>query len=404
MRNKIYYIPVENNEILSSNLIWRYIKERKIIFVYKKSNDFKRLANTIDIDEPGIILKSSGSIHKSKYCIHPISNLNKSAESTGIWLNEQGLNLNDCFIFNTLPLNHISGFMPLWRSKVWKSKYINISPNLIKRTKDLIDLSIMLNNIHKRTLITSLVPTQLYRLLRDKDGLEWLKMFDVIWVGGGKLSDNLSEISQRKKIKLAPCYGATETAAMVSSLKPYEFLNGYKNNGRILKDIKLKINKEGIIEVKSERIGYELNSLSEVKNFTEKNGWWKSGDYGKLITINKHQYLKVIGRKDNAFESGGEIVFPDLIKSRINEFIYDKQIPIEDLIISKIEDQIWGNRFEIIIIFNNNINQKEISKYINLLDKLSKNWPNHERPKNWRITKDKSKFKSLIKNNWKNYI
>ena len=191
---------------------------------------------------------------------------------------------------------------------------------------------------------------------------------------------------------------------MVTSLKPLEFLNGYKNYGRMLKDIKLRINNEGIIEVKSERIGYALESGSKIKHFTNNNGWWESGDYGKLITIDNHKYLKVIGRKDNAFQSGGETIFPDSIKSRINEFIFDKKIPIKDFIICKTEDEIWGNRFEILLNFKNDINQKEIKKFINLLEGFSKNWPSHERPAKWILENDKSKFINLNENSWKSKI
>jgi len=109
----------------------------------------------------------------------------------------------------------------------------------------------------------------------------------------------------------------------------------------------------------------------------------------------------VIGRKDNAFQSGGETVFPDLINSRINEFIFDNKIPINDFIISKIEDPIWGNRFKIKVIFKNNLLPDDIKKSINLLNDFSKTWPNHERPKDWIIEKNKFNFKKSNRNNWK---
>tara|TARA_Y100001970_G_scaffold154425_1_gene189255 strand:- start:34578 stop:35792 length:1215 start_codon:yes stop_codon:yes gene_type:complete len=404
MSNKIHYIYVENNEILSANLILRFIKEKKIIFIQNKSNILYSLLKTLDLDGPAVILRSSGSSKKSKLCIHPITNFNKSAESSGLWLKKQGFNLSNCFIFNTLPLNHISGFMPLWRSKVWHCQYTNIPPDLIKRAKDLLDVTLAFKNIHKKQLITSLVPTQLYRLLQERDGLKWLKMFDLIWVGGSKLTDNLFKICKNEKINLAPCYGSTETAAMVTSLKPIDFLNGYKNYGKVLEDINLKINNEGIIEIKSERIGYKLESDSKVKAFTKENGWWESGDYGELITIDNNKYLEVIGRRDNAFHSGGETIFPDIIRSRVNEFIIDQKIPIQDLMIYKTKDEMWGNRYEIIINFKNDLNPNEIKRFLNILETFSKNWPKHERPKKWRFEIDQSKFMNLSKKNWKNYI
>ena len=402
MSNNIHYISIKNNEIISSDLILNSIKQNKIIFIYKKPKNLKRIFKTIKFDGPAIILESSGSSNRSKICIHPIDNLNKSAYSSGIWLKSQGFNLCDCMIFNTLPLHHISGFMPLWRSQCWGSEYINISPNLIKRTKDLIDFSFSKKNIKSKKLITSLVPTQLFRLLNDKYGLIWLKIFDLIWVGGAQLSNNLFEKCRKEKINLAPCYGATETAAMISSLKPREFLNGYKNYGRILKDINLRINNDGIIEVSTERIGYELKSSHEIECFANQNGWWESGDYGKLVKENNFYYLEVLGRKDNAFDSGGETVFPDLIKTRIYEFIFYRKMPIKNLLIRKKVDTLWGNRFEIIIDFEDYLNQTEIKDLIHLLEEFTNNWPSHEKPMRWLIAKEKSIFDVNKTRIWKN--
>ncbi len=402
MSKNIQYISVKNNEIFSSDLILNSIKENKIIFIFKESKNIKQFIKTIKFDGPAIILESSGSSNRSKLCIHPINNLNKSAESAGIWLQKQGFNLSECIIFNTLPLNHISGFMALWRSQYWRSEYINISPELIKRTKDLINFSLSQTNRKNKRLITSLVPTQLFRLMNDKYGLNWLKMFDLIWVGGAKLSNYLFEECRKEKIKLAPCYGATETTAMITSLKPEEFLNGYKNYGRVLQDINLRINNNGIIEVKSERIGYELKSTEKIEHFTNQNGWWESGDYGKLIKINKFYYLEVLGRKDNAFKSGGETIFPDLIKTRINEFIFNKNIPIKNILISKKKDELWGYRFEVILNFKDDLTQKEIKDIIILLEKFTDNWPNHEKPLGWKITKEESVFDEKKSITWKN--
>tara|TARA_Y100001933_G_scaffold57435_1_gene57406 strand:- start:473 stop:1684 length:1212 start_codon:yes stop_codon:yes gene_type:complete len=403
MIDDIRYIKIENNEIDSSNLILSYLEQNKIIFLENKDDFSKNIFKSIEINGPAIILKSSGSTNKPKNCVHTISNLNNSANSSGLWLKEQNFNLNQCYIFNLLPLNHISGFMPLWRSKVWDCEYINIPPKLLKSTKDLFELTISLNIIGKKELITSLVPTQLYRLLEDKYGLNWLKIFDLIWVGGAHLSNSLFEKCINERINLAPCYGTTETTAMVSSLKPSEFLKGFKNYGKILKDIKANINNEGLIEIKSERIGLELKNNSILKSFKNNQGWWVSSDYGEIIEINKIQYLNIIGRKDNAFNSGGEIIYPDIIRKRIIDFIIDYRLPIKNIFIKKINDKVWGNKYDLLVMFKRNIFNKDIKKSINLLKNFSTFWPRHERPNNFEIF-DKSKNYDLLKNNWKDEI
>ena len=391
MKNKIHIIEVENNEKESIKKILENINDKKITYIKNKSYKTEEILETIDITGPAIILNSSGSSGKPRKCIHSLENLNSSAKASGIWLEKQGFKLQNCLIFNTLPLNHISGLMPLFRSKIWNCDYINISPKLIKKTKELL---VFTNEIKKENqhLITSLVPTQLKRLLSEKDGINWLKIFDLIWIGGASISSETSSKCRLEKINLAPCYGSTETAAMVTSLKPKEFLEGIDNVGEILCDINLRISKKGLIQIKSERIGIELLEPSKTKNFKDKNGWWESSDLGEIQELNDSSYLKFISRIDNAFNSGGEIVFPEVIKLRLSEFISNEKIPIENFMISNIPNKEWGNKIEIIIDFKKQTSKTDIEYSLKLLKNFSKNWPKHERPKTWIIGKNQSNY------------
>ncbi len=391
MKNKIHIIEVANNEKESIKKILANIKDEKIIYIKNKSCKTEKILETIDITGPAIILNSSGSSGKPKKCIHSLENLNSSAKASGIWLEKQGFKLKNCLIFNTLPLNHISGLMPLFRSKIWSCEHINISPTLIKKTNKLLFFT---NEIKKENqhLITSLVPTQLKRLLSEKDGINWLKIFDLIWIGGASISSETSRKCRLEKINLAPCYGSTETAAMVTSLKPKEFLEGIDNVGEILCDINLRISKNGLIQIKSERIGIELLESSKTKNFKDKNGWWESGDMGEIQKFNNSFYLKFVSRIDNAFDSGGEIVFPEVIKLRLSEFISNEKIPIENFVISNIPNKEWGNKIEIIIDFKKQTSKTNIEYSLKLLKNFSKNWPKYERPENWIIGKNQSDY------------
>jgi len=300
MKNKIYTIDVENNETQSVKKIIEKIRENKIIYVKNKFYKNEDVLDSINANGPAIILNSSGSSGKPKQCFHHLDNLKLSAATSGQWLIEQGFELKNCLILNTLPLNHISGLMPIFRSQTWGCDCINISPNLIKNTRELLLFTIKSKN-NKKHLITSLVPTQLQRLLAQKDGINWLKIFDLIWVGGASISGETAEQCIEEKIKLAPCYGSTETAAMVTSLKPKEFLMGFKNVGEILPDTKIRINTKGLIEINSARIGIEIIDSSKTENFKNKNGWWQTGDLGEINQINNSFYLNLIGRSDNAF-------------------------------------------------------------------------------------------------------
>ncbi len=387
MKNKIHTIEVENNEIQSVEKILEKIRENKIIYVKNKFYEDEDLLDSITENGPAIILNSSGSSGKPRKCFHHLNNLILSATTSGQWLIEQGFELQNCLILNTLPLNHISGLMPIFRSQTWGCDCINISPNLIKKTRELLLFTIKFKKNNKH-LITSLVPTQLQRLLSQKDGMSWLKIFDLIWVGGASISYETAEQCIKEKIKLAPCYGSTETAAMVTSLKPKEFLMGFKNVGEILPDTKIRINTQGLIEIKSARIGIEIKDSSKTENFKNKNGWWQTGDLGEINHINNSLYLDFLGRSDNAFNSGGEIVFPKVIESRLTDFIMKENIPINKFNISKVSDKLWGNKIKIILEYKEHTNHKNIENSLDLLKKFSQSWPKHEKPEKWIVKKN----------------
>ncbi|MBO8216509.1 AMP-binding protein [Prochlorococcus marinus] len=394
MKNKIYTIEVENNEPQSVEKIIEKIRENKIIYVKSKFYEDKYVLDAITENGPAIILNSSGSSGTPRQCFHHLDNLKLSAAASGQWLIEQGFELQNCLILNTLPLNHISGLMSIFRSQTWGCDCINISPNFIKNTRKLLLFTIK-SKKNKKHLITSLVPTQLQRLLAQKDGISWLKIFDLIWVGGASISDETAGQCIQEKIKLAPCYGSTETSAMVTSLKPKEFLMGFKNVGEILPDTKIRINEQGLIEIKSARIGIEIIDSSKTKNFKNKNGWWCTGDLGEINQINNSLYLNFLGRSDNAFNSGGEIVFPKVIESRLNDFIMKENIPINKFNISKVSNKLWGNKIEVIVEFRELTNNKNIEIYLNLLKKFSQSWPKHEKPEKW-IVKSKNTITEKI--------
>ena len=153
MKNKIHTIEVENNETQSVEKIIEKIREKKIIYIKNKFYKDEDVLDSINENGPAIILNSSGSSGKPRQCFHHLNNLQLSAIASGNWLIEQGFELQNCLIFNTLPLNHISGLMPIFRSQSWGCDFINITPTLIKNTKELLLFTIK-SKKNKTHLIT----------------------------------------------------------------------------------------------------------------------------------------------------------------------------------------------------------------------------------------------------------
>ena len=103
-------------------------------------------------------------------------------------------------------------------------------------------------------MLLSLVPTQLRRLLAHPEGCSWLQAMDVIWVGGAALPLDLAALSRQAGLRLAPCYGATETAAMVTVQTPQAFLAGHRSCGQPLEGVRLRLDPDGALAVHCDRL------------------------------------------------------------------------------------------------------------------------------------------------------
>jgi len=298
-----------------------------------------------------------------------------------MWLKNNDLNPNECIILNSLPLHHISGFMPWWRHHTWRSEYHWISPSLMHKPRQLKQFSETLTNKYRRSLITSLVPTQLSSLIDDSDGLKWLQSLAIIWVGGALISTDLADKARRNSINLAPCYGATETVAMVTCLSPNDFLKGSNSVWFPLEDVEIEINKRNSLKIKTSRIATSKWKNNKFESITDTNGWWEAGDLAKYITLDNRKAIQILGRRDSAINSGGETIFPEDIEMELMKIISKNQIPIQDIFVLGVSDKKWGQRLVALTKFK----EKRISKYpiISLLTDLIKDWQPSKKPLKW---------------------
>ncbi len=332
---------------------------------------------------PGVILKGGGSSGKHQLCLLSYNHLNQSALSTAIWLEEQGHNPENCFILNALPLCHVSGFMPWWRSRCWKAQHMWLDPKLMHDPNKLEKKYSEQIRTHKGPLLTSLVPTQLMRLIQHPAGIRWLQMFSIIWVGGSAIPENLLSTSRKLKLRLAPCYGTTETTAMVAVQTPADFLSNQNSSLIALKDIQFRIGTNNALQIKTVRLAKVLVKKGTIQSIENKEGWWESGDSAELINKNQKQAIKILGRRDSAINSGGEIVFTEQINSRLIDIATKNEMPIDIILLTPIKDEEWGERLAALVKFKDGIGKAEKNEAILQLKNIVKQWPPYERPIAW---------------------
>ncbi len=332
---------------------------------------------------PGVIISSSGSTGEGHLCLQPCSHLTQSALATGLWLKELGLNPKHCQLFNPLPINHVSGLMPWWRSQIWGSQHTWIMPSLMRDPVELTKAHQSFLAKKSGPLLLSLVPTQLKRLLDHPAGISWLQSFDVVWVGGSALPKTLMDIARKEKIRLSPCYGATETAAMVAALPPNDFLAGQQGCGNPLPDVEIIIGENNVLKIKTPRLALAYLGNHQLKHLADDDGWWQSGDKAVLFHQDCQPTLEIIGRVDTAIHSGGETIFPEKLEARLLADAISIGLPIKTLLLLPIQDQEWGERLVALVRWGKERRHSPQYREVKTLQSLTKSWQPAERPVKW---------------------
>ena len=402
-RLKIIKCIPEKNHDSSKEILKNFENHNWVLLASPKDQIEISISSTLPRGE-GIIISSGGSIGGPNLCFQTINNLTNSALATGKWLGEHGLNPKECIILNSLPLHHISGFMPWWRHLTWGAQYHWISHAMMHQPIQLQKFSEQLTHKYRRPLITSLVPTQLSTLIDNNDGLKWLQSLAMIWIGGSSIPLDLAEKARRKSINLAPCYGTTETVAMITCLSPRDFLKGSNSVGFPLEDVNIEIKHGHLLRIKTSRIAISKWQKGKFETITDSNGWWEAGDLAQYVTLNNKKALQILGRRDSAINSGGETVFPEDVEMKLMKIISKNQIPIKDIFVLGVSDQKWGQGLVALIRFN----EKEINHHqiVSLLTHLIKDWQASKKPLHWydcpKLSKNINEKWEISK--WQNWV
>ncbi len=215
----------------------------------------------------------------------------------------QGFRLHFCLdqvkALGLLPLYHVSGFMAWLRCELSGGSMVDADWWEVEagRLPEGVD-----------GLVLSLVPTQLQRLLREPASADWLRRFEIVFVGGAPAWPSLLDNAQAAGVRVSTGYGMTETAAMVCALQPTAFGVGVRGVGLALPHARLSLDAEGVIRIEGSSLFY---------------GYTGSPDEGPVLVtedlgqLDAAGLLQVQGRRDAMIITGGKKVAPAEVEAAI---------------------------------------------------------------------------------------
>ncbi|AHM74913.1 o-succinylbenzoate--CoA ligase [Yersinia hibernica] len=247
---------------------------------------------------------TSGSSGLPKAAVHTIAAHLANADGVIDLIN---FTANDCWLLS-LPLFHVSGQGIVWR-------WLRAGATLAVPADELLSAA-LLGCSH-----ASLVPTQLWRLLADSEQTLTLKE---VLLGGAAIPTTLTEQAEARGIRCWCGYGLTEAASTVCAKRA----DGLPGVGMALAGRQVQL-VENEVWVKGASLASGYWRQGQLQPLTDSEGWFHTRDRGEWL----HDELRILGRLDNLFFSGGEGIQPEDIERVLLQYPGVQQafvIPVAD--------------------------------------------------------------------------
>lgn len=246
-----------------------------------------------DIDAGvALVVATSGSTGRPKGAQLTPVNLVASADATHQFLGGPGQWLL------AMPAHHIAGLQVLVRSLVAGVDPLTVDVSAGFHVPDFADAAAELARTGDR-LYTSLSPMQLAKAMNTLAGIEALRVFDAVLVGGAATNPRLLTAARELRIHVVTTYGSSETAG------------GCVYDGTPLPGAKIRVD-DGRITLGGPMIAAGYRGLPGHEAFAEE-GWFRTSDGGELIDGR----LTVTGRLDAVIDSGGLKLHPEVLEKEM---------------------------------------------------------------------------------------
>lgn len=278
-----------------------------------------------------LLIETSGSSGKPKRVLLDRSAVLASVEASARRLGSSGQWLL------ALPSSYVAGVQVVCRSLVAGHEPVVV---------DGLDFA----GAGQAATFTSLVPTQLHRLLEDEAQVGALRRLQAILLGGGPIDPALRTRAESEGLRIVATYGASETAG------------GCVYDGVPLDGVELAIDDAGRVRIGGPTIfsGYDGDAALSAEALVD--GWFVTSDAGQIGDDGR---LQVLGRIDDTVISGGVNVPLLAVAARLRQ--HPDLTAVEVL---GIPDEEWGTRVVAFVVGD-------------VKRKVLRNWVGEVHPRAW---------------------
>jgi len=274
-----------------------------------------------DADPTAIVVSTSGSTGVPKGALLPVSALRASIDATATRLGGTGRWLL------ALPAHHVAGLQVLLRSVV-----AGTEPEVLdlRGGFDVAAFAAATARLASGRRYTSVVPTQLVRLLADDAGLAALRSYDAVLVGGAATPERDLAAARAAGVRVVTTYGMSETCGgCVYDGRPLDGVTVRLDDGRVLLG--------GAVVAR----GYRGQSDVTRAAFPEP-GVFRTDDLG---VVAEDGTLTLLGRADDVVVTGGLKVAPAEVERVLVELA-----SVRECVVVGVPDPEWGQRVVAVVV------------------------------------------------------
>lgn len=289
----------------------------------EEPNAFEATMNAVSLDQPGLMLYTSGTSGNPKGV--PLTHRNVGVSGRD-WLTCLGSLIDENSVdLCWLPFSHIFGFGEAGLG------------NTLGFTTYLIEPSQVMDRLPEvRPNVFMSVPSVWEKLaiasMAEPEGRRRAKLMELTGgrfrfclSGGAGLKREVKEFFHEQGILIIEGYGLTETAPTLTMNRPDAFR--FDTVGKPYPSVTLRLAEDGEILAKGEVVfsGYHKDPVATKEAFTE-DGWFKTGDVGRWT---EDGFLQIVDRKkDILVTAGGKNVPPANIEMRFRDDPYIEHLVV----------------------------------------------------------------------------